>query len=677
MDVKGSLRRMRSPLSLGIMLLLSIGGDARPQGYDPGSPQSRIPSSVGLHQPILAGLERDLREEIESYLADRQGSVIMALSDSRNVLAKFKLPMVLQGLTDPWVGLSVFERYGLRIADASTSDHDRLGRLLQALDPEERRVQDRAVPDERSAPDDPSDLLASLRMGLEEAHHLREQAVQKLGFEDRRFLFQHAASIVEHFLPQIADPDESAALRAEADARFCRIVAEQIDGTALLAAARVLTRFADAHWWRRMQTAFADAPAVATSLSGVTGDILFAQETPYGLIIIGGRGPNRYHLHQPVAFLLDLGGDDVYHGLIAAAADPHAGNSVVIDLSGNDAYYAAPLGLATGRLGVGVLIDREGDDMYHLSDGAGGVGLAGLGILYDMGGNDRYHGSRFTQGAAVGGLGLLLDDAGDDAYTSFGYAVGFGGPLGVAAVVDASGDDSYRCGEKYASTSNAIDAPDAEPGDPRFQYDCFGLGVGSGRRIVSQHAEHRSYALAGGIGMLIDRGGHDRYRSSNFSQGTGYFFGAGVKLDLSGNDEHEAARYGHAAAAHYSIGLFIDYHGHDRYTSTGPFYNGGAAWDHSVAMGVDAGHDGDVYDLQRSDGLGRADYDSWSLFLEEGGHDRYAIPRGLGRATENSMSGFIDLAGEDDYTRVSQSGTRGRGNRRTLIDQGGGFFIDR
>ncbi|MBD0305831.1 MAG: hypothetical protein ICV76_04680, partial [Nitrospiraceae bacterium] len=75
---------------------------------------------------------------------------------------------------------------------------------------------------------------------------------------------------------------------------------------------------------------------------------------------------------------------------------------------------------------------------------SGGAGFAGIGLLHDRAGRDRYIGSRLTQGAAIGGLGLLIDDEGNDLYTGFQYAVGFGGPLGVGAVLDVKGDDSYQ-----------------------------------------------------------------------------------------------------------------------------------------------------------------------------------------------------------------------------------------
>src|SRR5262249_36019320 len=145
-----------------------------------------------------------------------------------------------------------------------------------------------------------------------------------------------------------------------------------------------------------------------------------------------------------------------------------------------------------------------------------------------------------------------------------------------------------------------------------------------------------AFNLAGGLGLVIDVAGNDRYDSSNFSQACGYFFGAGLKLDLAGDDTHGAARYGHAAGAHYGMGLFIDYAGNDTYTSTGPPYNGGCAWDHSVFLCVDAGGD-DRYQFERTAGPGRADIGSWGVFADLGGKDTYVAPGGLGRASQKSL----------------------------------------
>jgi hypothetical protein len=408
---------------------------------------------------------------------------------------------------------------------------------------------------------------------------------------------------------------------------------------------------------------------------------MLVQETSYGLIIVGGPGPNTYELDkQHIGLIIDVGGKDLYRGMIAASADEEQGNAVVIDLNGDDTYDGAPFGLATGRLGVGLLIDHAGDDVYQLDMGSGGAGFGGLGILFDAKGNDIYMGNRLTQGAAIGGLGLLLDAAGNDRYTSHGFAIGFGGPLGVGAVIDVTGNDHYQCGGTYPSAYNAQDAPKGKPDDPLYQYDCFGLGTGSGQRILTKKSEWQAYSLAGGWGILLDIEGHDHYDSANFSQGQGYFFGAGIKLDLEGDDEHQAARYGHGASAHFGIGLFVDHHGDDRYGSSGPFYNGGAAWDSSVGLMIDADKGRDTYAFDRSTGLGRADYSGWGLFIDEGGADLYHAKSGFGDSSEKSVAGFFDLEGKDSYVIPSDSSVpvdSRPGDGKLFFYPYGGVFVDR
>jgi hypothetical protein len=94
-------------------------------------------------------------------------------------------------------------------------------------------------------------------------------------------------------------------------------------------------------------------------------------------------------------------------------------------------------------------------------------------------------------------------------------------------------------------------------------------------------------------------------------------------------------------------------------------------------VGIDAGLGDDQYDLQGSDGLGLADRQAWSLFLEEAGRDRYRVPRGMGTVFNGSLSGFFDLEGEDDYALVPPSGLGRRENRQTLVDPAGALFQDR
>ena len=667
--------------SIAGLLILTIVGCGLEKSYDGGS-SSRLepPHPAVTFQPVIATLQEQVQSDLERHLATQQASTIKALSTAEAFPASFKRPVVLQAMRNPWAGLMALENHGHQTAELARSGQQTLLMLPVLLDLLEAGM-DRFSDSVKPIPIPSSTTLEAqvtyIVAILDQAHQLREKALRRLSQADRQFLFDQAELIVEDFSPHIADPSAQTLQWARATHRFCQLVYEQLDYGALMAAAQVLARFSNKEWLQQLPTLFQGRKAVPRPPSGVTGEVLLLRETPHGLIVIGGQGPNSYDLDSRFALVIDLGGDDLYRGTIAAAADVQHGNSIVLDLSGDDTYHGSPLGLATGRLGVGLLMDQAGNDVYLLPQGSGGSGFAGLGILRDLSGHDQYIGDKFTHGAAVGGLGLVLDEAGQDTYASFGYAIGFGGPLGIGAVVDLTGDDSYQCGDRYPSSYNVTDAPDSKPGDRLFQYDCFGLGAGSGMRLFTNDSEHLSNNLAGGLGLVIDLAGNDRYHSSNFSQGAGYFFGAGLKFDLAGNDDHDAARYGQAAGAHYGLGLFIDVQGDDHYASTGPWYNGGAAWDRSIMLCIDTGQGNDVYDFQWSSGLGRADHNAWSIFIDDGGRDLYLAQNGLGMATDNSTSAFFDLAGRDDYVIGLQPSSDGRDNGRILVDPAGGLFVDR
>ncbi|MFO7986268.1 MAG: hypothetical protein R6U38_10395 [Desulfatiglandaceae bacterium] len=112
-------------------------------------------------------------------------------------------------------------------------------------------------------------------------------------------------------------------------------------------------------------------------------------------------------------------------------------------------------------------------------------------------------------------------------------------------------------------------------------YDGFSQGVGVGLRNLGR----------GGIGILVDHNGNDTYRSGNFSQGTGYYFGAGLLFDFSGDDKYYCSRYGLGASAHSASGIFMDFSGDDAYHAMVQAACG-SAWDLSSAFFCDtAGND--------------------------------------------------------------------------------------
>jgi hypothetical protein len=651
------VRVIRLAMSAGVLAALAGCAAAPPARY---LPDDRMP---------VAGLLAAAHVEMTREPAAQGAPVRTAPAAAESV--PFTLPLVLQILSDPWKGLATLEERLFRVAVAPLRQHPaaQLATALEDLLGRPSALQARPAP---PASRTPGEHVAYLESVLIEAHRLRERALEELGESDRQFLFEHALFLADNFVPQLSEQNEDQRLRALLNNRFFRLAAGRIDRAALLAAAQAVAGLAEEEWLHTAREAFRALPASSAPVPWVTGTVLLAKQTPVGWIVIGGPGSNTYREGgQRVALLLDLGGDDSYLGL-TGATDPAQGISVVIDLDGDDVYEAAPLGLATGRLGIGLLVDASGDDQYRLAPGSGGTGFGGIGLLVDLAGDDRYTGSRFTQGAAIGGMGLLVDRSGNDSYSSFGYAIGLGGPLGVGAVLDLAGNDAYQCGQGIPSAYNETEAPGAKPGDQRFQYDCFGLGAGAGQRLMPKQDPPVVEDAAGGIGLVLDGGGDDRYNSANFSQGLGYYFGLGIKVDARGNDWHGAARYGLGAGAHFGVGLFVDRAGDDHYGSVGPFYDGGAAWDRSVALALDDGTGDDRYDFRRSTGLGIADYRAWSLFLDAGGRDWYQVGEGMGHARHGSLSGFFDLGGEDRY-ETDMPVRRGGALRR----EGGGLFVDR
>ena len=663
-----------------ILTLLVLPGCTLVQGFFAWlGPPDTGPANPPMRESVLERVNPPVRKELDR-LRDVQTALAAIHEAVETVPARYKRRLSVAALKQPWEGLANLEQQGLLLAELAEGKAINLPVLLDVLEAGMDRTSAFHKPVPIPAKPLVQDLATFMLESLEEASLHREKAVENLSEEERRFFFSHSKTLLEQFSPQVSNLSDKTIARVKADERFAELLEEHVDYANLIAAAQALARLANGPWLRQLPIAFHQALPPAKVPSGVTGDILYAEETPYGLILVGGSGPNTYELDARFGLVIDVGGDDVYRGTIAASSDADHGNAVVIDLSGNDTYDGAAFGLATGRLGVGLLIDLSGNDVYQLDLGSGGAGFGGLGVLFDGQGNDTYVGSRMTQGAAIGGLGLLFDAAGNDRYTSHGFSLGFGGPQGVGAVIDLQGDDSFQCGNKYPSAYNAEDAPNGKPGDPLFQYDCFGLGVGSGKRILSKRPEWQAYNLAGGWGLLLDVEGNDHYQGANFAQGHGYFFGTGLFLDLDGNDKYVAARYGLGSSAHYGIAFFNDRHGEDHYSSSGPFYNAGVAWDHGVSVMLDTGLSNDRYAFASSTGLGGADHSGWGLFVDEGGNDQYEIKSGLGRSSEQGLGSFFDLTGKDNYILPKDPvvpSDQQPADGKVILYPKGGLFVDR
>ena len=329
--------------------------------------------------------------------------------------------------------------------------------------------------------------------------------------------------------------------------------------------------------------------------TAVTGPILGAEKVEgLGWVLVGSLGNNSYDMGR-IAAVFEPGGDDIY-----TWSTLHTGNQGIIDLAGNDQYKGGDQqGPAGAILGLSLIDDAAGDDQYSGPLLSCGAGMFGVGILIDRSGSDRYHTGAWSMGAGILGAGFLFDQSGSDEYQSSVNSQGIGGPLGIGALVDTQGNDLYR----VDGISPGVD------GVPTVSF-AMSQGIGFGARRL----------IAGGVGILADFGGDDRYESGEFSQGGGYFYGFGMLLDQSGNDLYRGSHYAQGFSSHQAAGVLIDLAGDDAYWSMISAAQG-AAWDTSI-----------------------------SLLLDAAGNDSYrGNALSQGSAAEQALAMFCDLDGSDHY----------------------------
>lgn len=363
------------------------------------------------------------------------------------------------------------------------------------------------------------------------------------------------------------------------------------------------------------------------------GELLVDWQSPWGRVVVGSRGRNVYT--DDAVLILDLGGDDIYRNRAGGAED---GIAVVVDFDGDD-FYTASRNVTQGgaRFGIGILYDLTGDDRYLAQGLAQGMGFFGIGILWDGAGRDRYVATEVAQGAGLFGVGVLLDQDGDDEYMARASTQGFGFVGGLGVLGDIRGNDAYL----------------APGGRPDFRqeghFQSFAQGFGLGLRPLA----------SGGIGLLVDSAGSDRYDADYFAQGAGYWFGLGAVVDRSGDDSYRATRYAQGAGIHFALGYLMDGAGSDRYTSW--IVSQGVG--HDLAFGLLLDQEGDdVYQASgQSQGFGNAN--GIGILTDAEGDDRYIgegeTVQGYGQReqTFESLGFLMDGGGHDIYSGPGRDDT--------------------
>jgi len=484
---------------------------------------------------------------------------------------------------------------------------------------------------------------------LDQAASWLEVAFADLSEEERTFLRTQRWELTDYFATEIYLHFDDDRDRFERNERLIRL-ARRIDFDALHEAANRCAHLTDAAW----AAGFGHA-ARAACADTLDRPVLLRRDTRHGPLLVCGAGNDR-HRNRGAAFLLDIGGDDVYAGGAGAGGSGDRPISLGIDLAGNDAYTATRHGAqGAGTLGLGGWLDVGGEDTYVGIDWAQGVGYLGVGWLIDADGDDRYYGRAFCQGVGLFGLGLLLDRAGTDRYDGGAHVQGVGLAQGVGLLLERGGDDEFYAKGLYETNY----------GNEGI-FDAWSQGCATGFRTIA----------SGGLGLLLDEGGADRMEAGNFSQGGGYYYGLGLLIAEGNEDDlYIGSRYNQGFSAHQALGCFLEAGGNDRY-QTHQGVAQGLAWDECVTLFIDQAGD-DRYEGGDFFSLGAAAHNSFCFFLDRGGDDRYDYTPGPARAGGNSYHGgtsfslFLDEGGGDDRYGAAHYGNGAAWHRPEH-----GFFLD-
>jgi hypothetical protein len=408
--------------------------------------------------------------------------------------------------------------------------------------------------------------------------------------------------------------------------------------------------------------------------------------TAAGVIALRGSNSDRYEgpTFDRTALVIDLGGDDEYLAPIAANQSLDNAVSVAIDLDGSDryAYPEVPHRIDTmgflpsdaagrdgrarnsrsdifrqgsARLGVALLYDfGDGADRYRSLRASQGFAALGVGGLFDEGGDDVYEIEAGGQGASVMGIAALVDHDGNDHYTTWTFAQGFGYVRGVGLLYDRAGSDEYVARETPVAYPS--------PQNPMVNTS-FSQGAGFGRRADAVDNIH----MSGGIGLLRDKTGDDRYTAAIFAQAAGYWGGMGLLLDGNGADQYDGRWYVQAGTAHFAYAALVDGGGRDVHNMNATRQNmtAGAGHDFSVSFFFADGLEDDVY-LVPNLALGAGNANGAGFFADAGGDDTYRAASSLslgnaayenltdaGRLMRRTWGVFLDGGGRDTYERTN------------------------
>ena len=320
------------------------------------------------------------------------------------------------------------------------------------------------------------------------------------------------------------------------------------------------------------------------------------------------------------AVIWRIGLGEVWIG--SPGANSGAGDPVLLVDPGGDDHWRVRSAKTTASDGLRPVrgwIDLGGDDVWRSGAlGAGGAAF-GVGAGVDLSGDDVYVATSLSAGAGVFGVGGWLDVAGRDRYDVTVGGQGFG-VAGVGILRDARRDDIYRA-DRWAQ--------------------------GSG--------------LAGGVGLLHDRRGGDRYLlTDDLQEEREVGWGEREAILLPGCHAGCGQGFGAGGVGHGGVGLLVDDDGADLYSATG--WAQGAGWSEGLGVVRDGAGDDRYLGGEQSQGAARAR--GVGVLIEASGTDEFSLrARGQGAAEDAGVAWLINLRGRDRWHAESsaQGWTSGHG----------------
>ncbi len=342
------------------------------------------------------------------------------------------------------------------------------------------------------------------------------------------------------------------------------------------------------------------------------------RSTPYGNILIGGKGDDVYVSSDlaNACLLIDLGGNNRYEGAVAGAKEGEI--KIAIDFGENVTVVSTePLSAGAGAFGIGLFYMQNSSGTKNISTPSysQGFGLCGVGALFSRG-KGIFRASRYVQGTGGFGAGIFSNVNGAESeYTAdlYGQGVGFTRGIGI-----------FRHSGSSATLKGGLTDP-----DPRESLGTTSLcqGVGYGPRAFA----------GGGVGLCVLRGNAISVESSYFAQGAGYWHALGA-FQLEGNGNHlKARRYDQGSGVHSALGAFF-LKGNDNSLvnwGVGPAFG----WDRSIG---------------------------WAFMF--GDRNSAKTDWGAANAALNGSRSFLYFKGDDNFFELP--GLGGGGYTRDIADYG-------